>query len=77
MQENEVALPIAPIKKFEPAAKELFYFITMSVSGFNISGHLFGDEYNDKDRVAFGNSFEKREEAEFVKEKLNQLFKGL
>ncbi|MFZ3032236.1 MAG: hypothetical protein WA082_04325 [Candidatus Moraniibacteriota bacterium] len=65
------------VRKFEPQSKELFYFVTMGTSGFNVSAHLFGDEYNDKERVAFGNSFATRDEVDFVKEKLNQLFKSL
>ena len=64
------------LRRFVPKTKELFYFVTMGHSGFNVSGHLFGDDWNDKERVAFGNSFESRDEAEFVKDKLNALFKG-
>lgn len=65
------------LKRFVPEKKDLFYFVTMGNSGFGVSAHLFGDDWNDKERVGFGNSFRTREEAEFVKERLNSFFQSL
>lgn len=75
-QELEVKSDVV-ISKFEPKPKELFFFVVMGFGGFSVSAHLFGDDWNDKERVAFGNSFRTREEADFVQGKLNALFKSL